>query len=173
MFVRTAMDAHAERNGVLDELTLRPEGHFNERDFGCLQLIRQSANPVAVHVRRGDFETHDGNLLLTTDYYNRSIEAIEDRVNEPVFLVFSDDMEWCRNNLTARSPIHFIDFNDERNAFKDMYLASQCRHFILSNESTFSHQIVQLSEAHAGRVVITSGRDDLLRTRAAAAGRVE
>jgi glycosyltransferase involved in cell wall biosynthesis len=164
MFVRREMDLHAERNGILDELTLRYDKVFNERDYACLDLIRTATNPVAIHVRRGDFQTHGGGLLLTSEYYNRSIQALENRVEDPVFLVFSDDMEWCRRNLRSRSALHFADFNDERHAFKDMYLASQCRHFILSNESTFSHQIVQLSERHENRIVITSTQNDLVRS---------
>lgn len=169
MALRAPMDAYAEKNGILDELTLDCEKCFGEKDFECLGEIRNAASPVAVHVRRGDFATHDGSLLLATDYYNDSIRSLEQRLEQPVFFVFSDDIEWCRRNLKSSSEMKFVDFTDERQAYKDMYLASQCRHFILTNESTFSHQVVQLARGgNASRIVITSGQKDLIRNSAPA-----
>jgi hypothetical protein len=162
MCLREEMDLHAERMGTLDHLRLH-DSNLDARSLECLETIKHTQNPVAIHVRRGDFAMHDGNLLLTADYYNRSISALESRLNEPTFFVFSDDMAWCRNNLRAASSLHFVDWNSERESFKDMHLASCCRHFILSNESTFSHQIVQLNVPGADRIVITSGPNDLLR----------
>jgi hypothetical protein len=163
MALRSEMDAHAVSTCVLDELRLDAERVLDSRDLACLRQIRETRNSVAIHVRRGDFATHDGNLLLTPEYYNKSIADLEHRLDDPTFFVFSDDVTWCRRELRARSNLQFVDWTDDRNAFKDMYLASQCTHFILSNESTFSHQIVQLNEFRDGRVVLTSGQDDLVR----------
>lgn len=163
MCVRDDMDRHAEASSVLDELTLDYMKFSDEKGLALLTLIRGSANPVAIHVRRGDFRTHDGNLLLAREYYNESVAQMERRLDRPEFFVFSDDIEWCRANLQSSGELHFVDFSDDTRAFADMYLASQCSHFILSNESTFSHQIVQLSKPDAGRIVITSSMDDLER----------
>jgi Glycosyl transferase family 11 len=173
MCLRAEMDEHAEAHGILDDLRLDPSRSLNERDLACLEKIRNAAESVAIHVRRGDFATHDGNLLLAPTYYNRSIGAFESRLERPVFFVFSDDIEWCRKNLRATGEMHFVDWTDERQSFKDMFLASSCRHFILSNESTFSHQIVQLSVPHSGRIVMTSGPQDLARNAAQAVGVVD
>ena len=173
MCLRTEMDEHAETHGILNDLRLDPARALNDRDLACLERIRNSAEPVAIHVRRGDFATHDGNLLLAPAYYNRSIEALESQLERPVFFVFSDDIPWCRKNLRATEEIQFVDWTDERQSFKDMFLASSCRHFILSNESTFSHQIVQLSVPHSGRIIMTSGPQDLARNAAQAAGVVD
>ncbi len=162
-FVRQRADEYFQQAGLLSELTLNHESCFDETNNNFLKLIQQSANPVAIHVRRGDYATHDGNLLLNPDYYNASIKSVEERLSDPSLFVFSDDIAWCRQNLVATAPLHFVDANDERHAYRDMYLASQCHHFILSNESTFSHQVVQLSPTRAGRIVITSTWDDLVR----------
>ncbi len=163
MCFRSEMDEYAIHNGVLDELTLDPANSFDERNNSMLSAIRAAANPVAIHVRRGDYATHDGNLLLTREYYNTAITRMEASLDNPVFFVFSDDIDWCKTRLLSRAQLHFIDFNDEQNAFRDMYLASQCSHFILSNESTYSHQIVQLSKPGPYRMVITSQHSDLVR----------
>jgi hypothetical protein len=163
MCLRREMDDFSESSGTLKDLRLAGSGALSEKDIACLDTIRRCANPVAVHVRRGDFATHDGSLLLTSEYYNRSINELELRLEDPVFFVFSDDIEWCRQNLRARCEINFIDWTTERESFKDMHLASSCRHFVLSNESTFSHQIVQLNISRGDRIVITSGPTDLLK----------
>ena len=161
--LRGSADDFAERSEVLKELTLDPKTGLAERDLQCLKTIERSRNTVAVHVRRGDFASQDGNLLVTRGYYNRAIERLESDLDDPRFFIFSDDIAWCRENLVAKSSLTFVDWNDERHAFRDMRLASACSHFILSNESTFSHQIVQLSKRDAGRIVITSKPSDFER----------
>jgi hypothetical protein len=161
--LRAAIDAAARTNGALDDLTLDPDKHLSQQARALLDRVRRMTNAVAIHVRRGDYATHDGNLLLSSDYYNAAISRAKATLGDPEFLVFSDDMSWCRENLTGSSRLTFVDIHDEREAYKDLYLASQCRHFILSNESTFSHQIVQLNTPAADRVVITSGPGDFVR----------
>jgi len=66
---------------VLDELTLDYPRFLDARGHETLGLIPRSANPVAIHVRRGDFSGHDGNLLLADRYYNDSIREMERRVS--------------------------------------------------------------------------------------------
>ena len=159
---RTAADRHAVEWGVLDELTLDYEKCFSKDDYRCMQAIEAAQNPIAIHVRRGDYATHDGGLLLPPDYYNRSIRELERRAPFASFFVFSDDIPWCRENLVAQSTIHFVDWNNARQGYKDLFLASRCKHFILSNESTFSHQIVQLAKPNPERIVITSRLQDVI-----------
>lgn len=159
--LRPQVDAYVKSHGILDEFTLNLSEHFVEQDFECLQKIRSSRNPVAVHVRRGDFATHDGNLLLRDDYYNNAIGIIESQVEDTHFFIFSDDINWCKDSLkTGSSSICFVDFNNEQNGYKDMVLASKCKHFILSNASTFSHQIIELSNQDRESIVIRSSAAD-------------
>ncbi len=127
------------------------------------QRVVSARNPVAVHVRRGDFATHDGNLLLRGDFFNRAIRDLENELEDPVFFIFSDEIEWCKVHLRSESCIHFMDFNDERHAFGDLALAASCRHFILSHRSTFSHQMVELNRTLEGRRVIRSSDEDFER----------
>jgi len=85
--LREELDDAARRNGTLDDLTLEWQKWFDDRDRELLSLIKSSADPVAIHVRRGDFATHDGNLLVTADYYNASIAEITGRLPEALFVV--------------------------------------------------------------------------------------
>jgi hypothetical protein len=163
LHLRELADRFFRENGLLKELTLDREIHLASPDRKLLAVIEKSRNPVAVHVRRGDYATHDGGLLIKSDYYNKSIRTLEDRVEEPEFFVFSDDQDWCRSHITSSESLHFADWNTDSTGYRDLYLASRCRHFILSNESTFSHLIVQLSAELPDRIVITSTKDDLER----------
>jgi hypothetical protein len=118
------------------------------------QLIMRSMNSVAVHVRRGDYATHCGGMLVSKEAYLKAIQELETCLQEPSFFVFSDDIAWCRQNLSSRHPMHFSDFNDERSGYKDMALGALCDHYILSNESTYSHLMLELAKPNRNRRVI-------------------
>lgn len=103
-----------------------------------------SLNTVSLHVRRGDYLTAQKTWATEKpmiNYYNRAIKYISSKVVDPVFLVFSDDIPWCKSNLTAHFlPSHkhiFIDWNSTSLSYRDMQLMSLCKHNIISN-STFS-----------------------------------
>ena len=49
--------------------------------------------------------------------------------------VFSDDLEWCKNNLKLEDKLHFLDVNQKTNFHMDMYLMSQCKHNVIANSS--------------------------------------
>lgn len=118
------------------------------------QLIMRSRNSVAVHVRRGDYATHCGGMLVSKEAYLKAIQDLETCLQEPSFFVFSDDIAWCRQNLFSRHPMHFSDFTDERSGYKDMALGALCDHYILSNESTYSHIMLELAKPSGNRKVI-------------------
>jgi hypothetical protein len=159
--LREIADTYAKKNNILAELRVNPSNHFDQTNMEFLEKIKASENPVAIHVRRGDYGAEGREMLLTDTYYNRAIVSMESRLSNPCFFIFSDDISWCRSHLRTKSPIAFMDFNDERHGYRDLALASRCKHFIMSSLSTFSHQILELSEPSSTRIVIHSSRDDL------------
>jgi hypothetical protein len=64
------------------------------------------------------------------DYFNEGMSAVGD-VNK--YLVFSDDIEWCKKNFIGDK---FIFIENEKD-YVELYLQSQCTHNIISS-STFS-----------------------------------
>ena len=57
------------------------------------------------------------------------------KVKNPHFFIFSDDIEWARSNFNfIESPLTFIENNSD---VVDFWLMSLCRHNVLAN-STFS-----------------------------------
>lgn len=106
-----------------------------------LTLIEKIKNTesVSIHVRRGDYiketwaKTHS--VINDNTYYVNSINLIEKQVKNPEYFVFSDDIEWAKNNLEIKAT--FITNNIGKDAYIDMYLMSLCKHNIIAN-STFS-----------------------------------
>ena len=163
LHLRSLADRFFEENNLLDEIRLRSLDELKQNDLDLLREIESCEHPTAIHVRRGDYATHDGGLLLPREYYIRAICRIEETHPDTEFFVFSDEPGWCKENLKSASPMYFADWNNDQTGYRDLYLASRCRHFILSNESTFSHQIVQLSGRPKGSIVITSSMSDIVR----------
>jgi hypothetical protein len=159
--LREIADTYAMENNILAELRVDPSKQFDQTNMEYLEKIIASENPVAIHVRRGDYGADGRDMLLQASYYNRAIATIESRLTNPTFFIFSDDIPWCRSHLRANSSLVFMDFNDERHGYRDLSLASRCKHFIISSLSTFSHQILELSEPCSTRIVIHSTTHDL------------
>jgi hypothetical protein len=97
-----------------------------ERKFADLLRI---PNKTALHVRRGDYvRLYENHPPATEDYYRMAIE----RLGETSIVVFSDDMEWCREHIGWAKPIRYIDGNEDH---EDLFLMTQCQHHIIANSS--------------------------------------
>lgn len=129
----------------------------------------QSVNAVCLHVRRGDYlNPRWKNLQICTfDYYNNAVNIILDRVENPVFFVFSNthkDLEWIKENY------HFKDKKGKREIklvyvdlanpdYEELRLMYSCKHFIISN-STFSWWGAWLSD-NSNKIVCAPERWNL------------
>lgn len=102
-----------------------------------LQAISNSTNAVSIHVRRGDYMkpavlAYHGVLPLT--YYQEAIAVTSERIRAAEFFVFSDDINWCRENLTLENKkVNFVTPCGA--AWEEMALMSKCRHHIIANSS--------------------------------------
>lgn len=96
---------------------------------------------ISLHIRRGDYVTNPANrevyAACSIDYYRRCITEMAKRVPDPHFFVFSDEIEWAKENLNIKQAVTYVDHNSQKEAYKDLYLMSRCRHHIIAN-STFS-----------------------------------
>jgi hypothetical protein len=88
---------------------------------------------VSVHYRRTDYlqsrvEHIHGNLSKY-GYYEAAFNMIQEPV---VYLIFSDDIQWCRDNVKLKNA-EYIDMDE----YKSLYIMSKCDKNIIAN-STFS-----------------------------------
>jgi len=79
-----------------------------------------------IHVRRGDYMTNPVHRIDLTSYYKKCIQPDEH------YYVFSDDLEWCKNNLQGN--MTFVD-EDEVNS---LWLMSKCLKGGICANSSFS-----------------------------------
>lgn len=94
---------------------------------------------VSIHIRRGDYANSNSNLpILDISYYKKAIEYItyQSQVKNPHFYIFSDGIEWVKQNLDLSNFNHeFIDWNENEDSYIDMQLMSICKHNIIANSS--------------------------------------
>ncbi len=100
-----------------------------------------NCNSVSLHIRRGNYitdkkvsETHG---VCEIEYYKRSISFIMKDVKNVHFFIFSNDLDWAKDNFTFINNITFIELESKTLDHEEMYLMSQCQHNIIAN-STFS-----------------------------------
>lgn len=108
---------------------------------------------VAVHVRRGDYlnpstSAYHGNL--GKDYYDAAQQYVRERVPNARFYIFSDDPEWCSQNMQGEV------ISGKYSAHEDIALMSQCSHNIIAN-SSFSWWAAWLGNPE-GRIVVAPKR---------------
>ena len=96
------------------------------------EKIKNSENPIAIHIRRHDYKHHG---ICNENYYLDSIKWLSQRLENPTILLFSDEPNYARHFLrSVKFPIHQIATNSD---LDDLYLMSSCKHHITSN-STYS-----------------------------------
>jgi hypothetical protein len=98
-------------------------------------------NSISLHVRRGNFINIDYvnkiHGTCSSVYYKEAIQLLTSKVINPIFYIFSDDIEWARNNIIINHETIFVDINDSDNDYEDLRLMYSCKHHIIAN-STFS-----------------------------------
>jgi len=137
-----------------------PTDAFNQH---MVEKVRNS-RAVALHVRWHDSSSNLEGNNISGDYYNRAIALIEQKVESPSYFLFSDDPDAALAKLALpKSRVTFVSqdrggiasFNRgfDENAIADMWLMSQCQHFITAN-SSFSWWGAWLSEGK-GKIIVT------------------
>ena len=117
------------------ELLLRelsPINSMNDLGSDYLEHINKS-NSVSLHVRRGDYLNLKNINVLDVDYYMKAVEYIRKNVEKPTFFIFSDDLEWCKNNLGFLDSFIYVDRTQTE--IEDLKLMSFCQHNIIANSS--------------------------------------
>lgn len=102
----------------------------------------------SIHVRRGDYlNLPDHHPVQNMNYYMKAIKMMP---RDCKFLIFSDDLEWCKQNFPDISDkFIFVDGNKD---YEDLLIMSQCNHNIIAN-SSFSWWAAWLNCNHDKKVI--------------------
>jgi hypothetical protein len=112
---------------------------------------------VAVHVRFFD-APGEGVNNAPADYYSRAVAKMENLASTGHYFVFSDQPDAARVLLPLPNDrVTSVSHNrGDANAYADLWLMTQSRHFIIAN-STFSWWGAWLAEQADGKIVIAPG----------------
>lgn len=97
-----------------------------------------SSESVCVSIRRGDFlkdRFKDSTYVCTPEYFGEAIALMSRKVKNPRFVIFSDDIDWVRREMSFPKGTIYESGDDP--VWEKMRLMYSCKHFIISN-STFS-----------------------------------
>jgi hypothetical protein len=106
-------------------------------------VIQKEKISVSIHVRRGDYvqdaKTNEYHGVCAQYYYEKALATIAEKLQEKDLekihlFIFSDDIEWVKNNLSFPYPITFVS-NPAIPDYEELILMSKCAHHIIANSS--------------------------------------
>ena len=121
----------------------------------ALYNIINSTNSICVSIRRGDYlydEFKSKFFVCDKSYFDHAIKMANELISNPVFIFFSDDIEWVKENIKIDAPSYYESGNDP--VWEKLRLMYSCKHFIISN-STFSWWAQYLSRNTNNKIVIS------------------
>lgn len=158
MFQYAFLYSYAIRKGI--DFYFQDEKFFKEnadsiRELFSIGISKTPIDKVAIHVRRNsnplnplEPKYHENPFyvsLCDTDYYERAIAMFPDEK----FLVFSDDIEWCKSKWGLDERFEFSTGTE----IEDMNSMSRCKAHIIAN-SSFSWWGAWLSSSYPNNKVI-------------------
>jgi hypothetical protein len=126
------IDGYFQSEKYFDRELIRETFRIDEKTYSYIKNKYGAllANEITgINIRRGDFialpEYHP---VCSLRYYRNAVEYIG---KNKLFLIISDDVEWCRSNFSGEN--YF--FVEDENPTVDLYLQSLCTNNIISNSS--------------------------------------
>lgn len=134
------------REVLLKEFTPKKKIRITSR----LKDILRNQQTVSVHIRRTDYVSI--HHALKWEYYEKALAKMKTYYQNPVFIVFTDDIGWVKQNMSLDENCYYIDENEHLEDYEQLLVMSCCRSNIIAN-STFSWWAAWLNK-HDDKVVI-------------------
>jgi hypothetical protein len=148
---------------IREELIIEQE-HL-PADVLLVNQIKNTANAVSIHIRRGDYirnlTSMDAHGICSKDYYVKSIKLLREKLGEDLhFYIFTDDPTWVRNEMNWEIDSTIVS---DKKPIEDFYLMSLCNHNIIAN-STFSWWAAWLNENENKSIIVPKQWTNMLQT---------
>ena len=99
----------------------------------CEEMMEGIDEPIALHIRRGDFITNvENHFNQSLEYYEEALKQFD---NNRQVIIFSDDIPWCKEQDLFKGDRFMVSESGDPDI--DMCLMTLCHSFIIAN-STFS-----------------------------------
>lgn len=134
---------------ILEELT--PKHPLLEQNVELYKAITEKPS-VCITIKRMDIENPDISDVYEYDisYFYNAVKYIREKEPNAVFVIFSDNVEWCKENFHIDGEVYYETPNNP--IWEKIRLMSGCKHFIIHN-STFSWWVQHLGHRD-GKIVI-------------------
>jgi len=122
-------------NIIRQKITLKetPGKYFKQ-----MEEKMNTTNSVSLHIRHGDYLTMQKAIdiigVCPIDYYYKAVEKISSKKANPTFFIFSDEINWVKENLKIDFPMIFVS-NGKFKDYEELMLMSKCKHNIIANSS--------------------------------------
>lgn len=127
------------RDVILKEFTFPSINKEDKLNFELNENLKNEENSVGIHIRRGDYlKNWKYRGLCGIDYYQKAIAYILEHIKSPKFFLFSDDIDWVKENISPLLKgydVTFVNWNHSINSYKDMQLMAMCKNLIIANSS--------------------------------------
>ena len=121
------------RDSIVSQFTFKSQYRNSAESY--IQAIRKEnkdAVIASIHVRRGDYVMYpDHHPPCSFNYYNNAIEELRILNENIIYVIFSDDVEWCKTEFIDPSYI----ISNLENPYTELCAMSLCDHNIIANSS--------------------------------------
>jgi hypothetical protein len=114
-----------------------PEPQMKSKLDQLYENFKHQQNVCTLHVRRGDYlELKEYHHVLDVDYYIEATNIVKASIEGPIhWIVFSDDLSWCKENFTFLENVTFEDSLGLSSSLEVIYFMSYFQHHICANSS--------------------------------------
>jgi len=159
------LNGYFQKNYYLEEIRNQLQKDFSLKKTlpphtqSLAERIRATQS-VCLNVRRADYVDNPNSSSFHgfhgTEYISAALPSF-DNLRDLSFYVFSDDMEWCRENVKLDHPTFYVDHHHKGESFGEyLELMKACKHFIIPN-STFGWWAAWLND-NPQKIVTTPRR---------------
>ena len=111
---------------------LKVKGPIPEKHQALYEEIKNN-NSVGVSIRVGEDYSKDSLIYVCTpEYFYSSMRKISERIENPVFYIFSDLPDVVKKTFEFPFPVVYVE---NVNAIESLRLLYTCKHFVISNSS--------------------------------------
>ena len=131
--------------------------HPCRKENKALYDVIRNSNSVCLAVRRGDFMTGANRktfYVCDLEYFKRAVAYMQEHVENPVFVVFSNDIAWVKEHIKIDGEVFYESGNDP--VWETFRLMYSCKHFVISNSTL--HWWAQWRSENANKIVVAPDR---------------